>query len=412
MALQDRVGLEALNAVGQGMMRLGLPVAGFDVEQLERMAQRRTGLSTFGSLRYREPLRRLCESYAEDEELTFFGRLVCRGTLIHLLSNRLMIQRDLQADPGIEQEMIRAPIFVVGLPRTGTTLLFNMLAQDVACRPLMFWESAYPSPPPRPETYHSDARIRRARRTVRGLNRALPELAGIHEFRADAPEECLGLIMNAFLTPFFRGRIPSYRQWLDEIAEAEIDAAYAEYRQQLQLLQRHVKKGHWLLKCPCHLFGLGGLLSNFPDAAIVQTHRSLAQSIPSLCSLTATVEQLCYRRIDLREIGRRSLRTVEQLLFRGLRGRDRQDVDGRRVLDVAYEELLADPAGTVKRIYRHFGYEYTAEFDQRLLAFLRSDSREGKALHSYSLDMFGLTEKELGARFAGYQSRFGIASER
>jgi hypothetical protein len=406
MSFQDRPAVRLFNGVVGSLSRVGLLRSEFDPQALEAQA-RKPGLGRdFGSNRYRTPLEILCRDYSQDAELTPLGRLVCSKSLVHQLQNRLMIQQALQSDPGIQQEEIRRPLFVLGLPRTGTTLLFNLLAEDPQSRPLMFWESLSPAPPPRPETYESDRRIARGRRMVARLNQMLPELKSIHEFRGDGPEECLGLLMNSFLTPFFRGHIPGYRQWLDDLSDAEVDGAYAEYRGQLQMLQRHVKGGHWILKCPSHLYGLGSLLRTFPDAAVVQTHRSLSESVPSLCSLSATVEQLCYQRIDGERIGQRTMRTVGQLLERGLRGRDAVDPQGERVMDLQFREIVSDPIHAVRKIYDHFNYPFTPEFESRMRRRLATDQHARQPKHAYSLSDFGLTDADLRQRFADYADRF------
>ncbi len=408
MGLQDRVLFRVING-SLGLARgLGAQIPKFDPAALEHKARRQTGLSDFGPARYQVPLERLCRSYANDQDLTSFGRMFVHGMLLKLLENRLKIAQSLKGDPGIARETIRRPLFVLGLPRTGTTLLFNLLAQDPACRPLMNWESTAPAPSPRVETYETDRRIAETRSRVKTLHRLLPDLHHIHEFPLQGPEECLGLLFNVFLTPFFRGAIPDYRDWLDDIGDDEVDAAYAEYRTQLQLLQRHVKGAHWILKCPSHLYGLGSLLRTFPDACVVQTHRGLAKSVPSLFSLSETFEQFCYRPVQRERVVHNMLRSVGQLLDRGLRGRDAADPQGTRVLDIRFEETVQQPLATVERIYAHFGYPFTPEYRGRLEAFLAEDARQRKSVqHKYTLEDYGLTAGQLDERFAPYVQRYG-----
>ncbi|MBI1347619.1 hypothetical protein GC163_15165 [bacterium] len=405
MAFQQRLGIRLLNRCGQALTRAGWRKNAFDPNALEALARENVGASDFGSDRYRVPFMKLCESYAADPDLTFLGRQVCQGALLHLLENRLKIQRDLKANPAILEKTVVRPVFILGLPRTGTTMLYNLLACDPAARPLMFWESMCPSPPPLPNERTTDARIAKAQSTVARLNRVLPELQGIHKFVADGPEECLGLLMNVFLTPFFRGRIKPYRAWLDTVTDAEIDAAYEEYRAQLQLLQWHVTGSHWLLKCPSHLFGLGGLLHAFPDACVIQCHRNLENSVPSLCSLTATIDQLCYAEIDPHQVGQRVLHYTEQLIDRGMKARDQNP--HANIWDVQYEQLIAAPIDEVRRIYAHLGTAVSPAFEQAMQQHLAQGRPE--KLHKYTLEQFGLSSADLQERFRTYRERFHLS---
>lgn len=405
MTFQQRLGVRLLNRCGQALLRAGWRKNAFDPDKLEATARENVGCSDFGGERYRTPFMTLCESYDTDPDLTFLGRQVCRGALLHLLENRLKIQRDLKATPAILEKPVKKPVFILGLPRTGTTLLFNLLACDPSARPLLFWESMCPSPPPLPNERTTDPRIAKAKATVARLNRILPELQGIHKFVADGPEECLGLLMNVFLTPFFRGRVKPYRAWLENVSDAEIDAAYLEYRSQLQLLQWHVMGNHWLLKCPSHLFGLGGLLNAFPDACVIQCHRSLEHSVPSLCSLTATVDQVCYTEIDQQQVGQRVLHNTELLIERGLKARDQHPQ--ANIWDAQYERMIAAPIDEVHRIYQHFGLKVSPAFEQAMQQYLAQGRPE--KLHKYTLEQFGLSSADLTSRFGDYSQRFLMA---
>ncbi len=406
MTLQQKLGVRVFNRLGSGLGWLVPGVSGFDVGQMETQARQKTGCNDFGDPQYREPLQRLCESYQSDRELTFIGQMVCRGSLMNNLTNRLRIQHELATHPQVVEQPVSRPLMVMGLPRTGTTLLYGLLSQDTFSRPLLFWESMQPAPSPTPETRTTDPRIRQAEKTLGSLNSALPELKTIHEFRHDGPEECLGLLMNSFLTPFFRGRIPLYREWLDTVSPAYVDQAYREYRSQLQILQRHIAGERWLLKCPSHLWGLSGLMNAIPDACIIQTHRQLGESLPSLCSLTATVEQLCYEKIDLQDVGRRGLHIAEQLLTRGMQARDTHP--DATVQDVMYQDLIADPIATVRVIYERFGFPYTDEFEQRMRTYMEQSRKTRHAKHAYSLEQFGLSSGLLQQKFADYNARYGL----
>ncbi len=401
-----RLAIRVANLVGRALRASGLRLGDLAEETILQAAQRQTGLDDFGDQRFRVPLRALLDSYENDANLTFVGRMVAQGMLIHLVANRLRIRNDLVRFPQILAGDIRRPLFVVGLPRTGTTLLYNLLAQDPNCRPLLFWETMQPSPPPDRQTRETDPRIKLAEQMVARLNRAVPSLRAIHEMNPRGPDECLGLLLNTFVTPFFRGNLPQYRRWLYAIDDKELIAAYREYRQQLLLLQCRYSAGHWVLKCPSHLFGLRALLTVLPDARVVQTHRDPAKAVPSLCSLSATLDGMSYATVDLADVGQRTVEIVRQLTLRGMQARESSN--GSRIIDVHYEDVVSNPIGAVRRIYGHFGYPYDDAMEDRFKAYLAANPRHKHGVHHYSLEDFGLDRPSLASVFAEYCERFKI----
>jgi Sulfotransferase family len=392
-SLQTPASLRVAHWVGKRLKSFGVQGGTLSAESLIQSAQQQTGLTEFGTDRFRAPLQKLVESYLADRDLSVLGRAIARGTLVHTLVNRLLIARDLRSQPEIRQQTVERPLFVLGLPRTGTTFLYKLLTQDAQARPLLYWESTSPSPPPTPETRTTDPRIGKAEKIVNSLNRMIPSLASIHQFDAHGPEECLGLLMNTLICPFFRGRIAAYWDWLFALPDAEVDAAYAEYQTQLQLLQWKVRGEHWLLKCPAHLYGLGSLLRTFPNAAVVQLHRDPAQVVPSLCSLSFAMDSLYYAERDPHEVGRRMFGVLDRMFARGRAGRAQHPAD--RVMDVRYEDLIANPFAVVRSVYDRFGYRWSNGFEQSLRGTLEQNSRNDRPRHRYSLDDFGLSKTEV-----------------
>jgi hypothetical protein len=391
------------------MLQAGrVPVADLSEASVLDAARRRTGLEDWGDERFRIPLRKILESQAADASLTHVGRFLARQMLIQRVVNRLEIHRDLRLCPQILDERIRRPLFIVGLPRSGTTLLHNLLAQDPQARPLLFWEAWNPSPPPNPEEYVTDRRIRIAQRRVALLERLLPRLRAIHEIDPRGPAECVGLLTNTFVTPFFQGKLPKYREWLDAASDELVIHAYNEYRQQLQLLQWRVPASHWVLKAPSHLFGLSALLRVFPDACVVQMHRDPIKSLPSLCSLSATLGSLTFKSVDFKTLGAGHIALFELLLTRAMEAR--RD-DGGRVYDVQYQALVNDPAGTVRAIYDHFGYELNEEMGRNMTNYLARNPQHKHGKHHYSLADFDLDREALERRFGDYYRRFQIVPE-
>jgi len=309
------------NLVGGGIEASGIRLVDLSEESILREARRRTKLQNWGNERFQVPLRAIIEGHENDSNLTFVGRFIARQMLIHMVSNRLRIHNDLEKHPEILNGEIRRPLFVTGLPRSGTTLLYNMLAQDPGGRPLLYWEAFSPSPPPCPQTYDCDPRIKVAERSIATLYRALPSLKLIHEINPRGPAEDLLLLINTFVTPSLQGELPKYRKWLDEVGDEVLIASYKEYREQLLLLQWKVSKDHWVLKSPSHLFGLKALLEVFPDACVVQTHRDPAEAISSLLSLAVTISSLSVKTIKQKMLKEIIVKMLEQQLQRSMDAR-------------------------------------------------------------------------------------------
>ena len=264
--------VRALNAAGGTLRRLGLPIVGLDEASLLTAASRRTGLDDFGDARVHDPLRRLLAAFEHEAALTVFGRMLVRRDLVRTLENRLHITDELRKHPDIEAGAIRAPLFIVGLPRTGTSILHELLAQDPSVRVPMSWEVMHPWPPPEAATFTSDPRIAMVDAHLARIDRVLPDFKRIHPMGARLPQECVALMAHdvATLIHHTTHRVPSYQAWLES---ADLRWVYASHRRQLQYLQWKVPARQWVLKSPGHLWALDALLDVYPDARIIQTHR-------------------------------------------------------------------------------------------------------------------------------------------
>ena len=219
------------------------------------------------------------------------GRLALRQECLRLLSNRLHMQEDLQRCPRIAHTPIKKPLVIVGLPRTGTTVLHHLLAQDPSARVPRLWELLQPSPPPCPGTVATEPRRKRGGADDSQSLCPRPAFPGAPSLSATGPEECVFLFQQTFMSVVFEayGEVPDYINWL---LHQDLTPAYRYYRQQLQVLQWRWPGDHWVLKSPHHLFFLDVLLTVFPDACVVQTHRDPATALASLCSLMATTRSL------------------------------------------------------------------------------------------------------------------------
>jgi hypothetical protein len=298
---------------------------------------------------------------------------------------------------------------VTGLPRTGTTLLHGLLAQDPASRAPLTWEMMYPSPPPRARARGagSDRRARLAERQIRWFHRLSPEFRTIHPTGAVLPEECLVIASHAFVSFQFQTMydVPSYESWLEQ---QDLRASYRWHRRFLQHLQWRSPAERWVLKAPAHLFGFAALFDAYPDAGIVLTHRAPLEVVASLASLTAVLRGTFSDDVDPVAVGAEMTGRWSEALFGALRARDAGRVPAERVVDVLYPELMRDPIGVVDRIYRSFSLELTTEAEARMRAFLAANPKDKSGRHRYTLEEFGLDARRETERFADYTRRFGL----
>jgi hypothetical protein len=374
-----------------------LPAASLDPSDLVTEARAATGLDDFGTDEYLEPFAVQCRAMDTESRLTPVGRRFARDQIRSSLTHRLQLADAVARRPELLDVEIRRPIVVIGLPRTGSTLLQHLLGQDPGNRLLLQWEASDPFPPPRASTYLSDPRIATTERAMRLLDRLAPDARSLHPVGAQLPTECVTLLANSFASlevPTINW-MPSYLDWF---TEADLRPHYRYLRTQLQVLQADCPGARWVLKSPAHLFALDALLDAFPDAVLVQTHRDPLDVIPSFCSLSATLCAISSDHVDQQALGRRWSPLWAEGLARAAAVRAaRPDV---AVVDIDYPDLMADPLGEVERIYAAVGAELTAWTRSAVLRRARPDRSDGRTPHRYTLEQFGLDAGDEAARFA------------
>lgn len=397
----------AINAGGGILRRAGLGMADLDPEGLIDQARRETGLHDLGDPSFRDPLRRLLESMDSDARLNPLGRLASRYDVLRLLSNRLKVEEDRKRHPEIAGEEVRRPLIITGLPRTGTTLLFNLLALDSGNRALLTWESMHPSPPPETASRRDDPRIRLAGRQIRWFHRMVKDFDRIHPVGSRLPVECLIVQSHSFLTYQFETthRMPRYLDWLKG---QSLLPAYRLHRRFLQHLQWRCPGERWVLKAPAHMFDLKSLFTVYPDACVVMTHRDPVDVAASNASLTATLRAAFSDEVDPFEVGPEcSLRWAEAI-GRAMTSRDQGCAAPGRFFDLPYRDLVADPPAAARAVYAHFQIPFPPDLDDRLEAFRRQNPKDRFGAHRYTLEEFGLDRGEEERRYAAYRARFGL----
>jgi len=383
-------------------------VAPLQADELIATAQRRTGLTDFGADHWRAPFELLVRSVGEEAELHLFGRLWTRQELILFLETRLKIEAEYAAHPEIEDEVIDRPVFVTGLPRSGTSILFELLAQDQRFMAPANWEFVLPCPPPESATYRTDPRVERAHDLITQAGRVAPTFRAMHEMGAWIPNECAVAWRMSFRSPHLAAtfQAPTFATWL---FSADQTPMYTDYRRLLKLLQWKNPRQRWLLKSPEHQSFLPILFNVFPDAEVVMTHRDPVQAQGSVINLLGTFYWM-------RSNKPFDARAYEQLLTpEGTAQRLDQVVDwidggtvpSERVTHSRYADLVSAPVPTLEKLYERLGLPFTDQARRAVEAYLADKPKHKFGAHSYTVDRADRTR----ALFERYQSRFDVPSE-
>ncbi|MFP8881811.1 MAG: sulfotransferase [Myxococcota bacterium] len=404
------------NAAAALVRKVGLEFIKLDEQSLVREATKATGLSDFGDGPFLEPMRLLLESLECDARLSLLGRTIAKAEIVRLLSNRLQMVRDRAENPQIAEVEIRRPLFVVGLPRTGSTILHDLLARDPRSRAPLTWECMYPSPPPERESYETDARIETCDGQFVGVDRLIPGFKAMHPMGARLAQECVVLSQHSFCSPIFHNeyRVTAYQDWFDACADISTEtwpAVYDYHRQQLQHLSWRCPGERWVLKSGMHMWALEHLFSVYPDACIVQTHRDPVKVATSYASLTTLVRSMSSDAVDPAEIASDWTPRLAAALDHAIDVRESGSAASGSVFDMHFTEFLTDPMSVVEKIYDHFDLELTGDAADAMCVFIAENPQGKHGLHRYTPEEYGLdvaTERE---RFARYTGRFGIEPE-
>ena len=402
--------LRLANAMGRGLARIGIR-ASLEEESLLRAARRFTRLSDFGDDEFREPLRRLLEAHEEQGGLSPVGRALKRLDFADMLATRLRVRHQILRRPELVEEPVRSPIIVTGLPRSGTTLLQRLLSLDVDARPLLAWEAIWPAPLPRFRG-REDARIRYARRIVAMTRRYLPDFDRMHPLDPEGPEECTRLLESSFRWSSFglESRLPSYAAWVEEQGPGFMVPAYRWYATQLQVLQGAGNPGRWVLKSPHHVANLRPLFDVIPSARVVVLVRDPREGVASTCSLYAFLGQSTFDHLRTGRFGPLLAKSLAGALTRGL---EVAAEEPDRVRVVRYEDLVADPIGTLEEIHAAFGFPVSAALERAVRGWLAANPQGRHGVHTYDLESYGIDEESVLELFEGAEramSRMGLSS--
>jgi len=381
-------------------------------DQLVATAIEATGLDDFGADTWQEGLDRLVVDLAENGHLHELGVAVAEGEIVAYLSNRLGIIEWRKTHPAVAEGRIDRPLVIVGQPRTGTTILYDLLAQDPAHRAPLAWEIDRPLPPPTTATYETDLRIDEVQATIDMADSLIPGFTAFHPMGARLAQECVRITGSDFRSIIFSTQYhaPEYNRWV--LHEADLSPAYRWHRMFLQHLQSEHPGDRWLLKSPAHQWHLGPLLAEYPDAVVVQTHRDPLKVVASVSALMAHLRQMCSDDTSIAEAAAEYADDNFVGLDRSMQARIDGTLPAGQVADVQFTDFVADPLAAIGALYDQLGMELTAEAESRMRTFLAEHPGDGGGGGSrYTFADTGLDADELRQRSRAYQEHFGVASE-
>ena len=364
-------------------------------------ARMRTGLAEFGDDTFREGLERLVDSVNRESRMSALGAGAFPKVIVHSLVNRLEIEDWYRRHPEIDDEKIIAPLFGVGMPRTGSTLLSYLLSLDPDTRSFRLWESEQPCPPPIAGEDKSDPRIAEADARHDAFVQACPAVANMTPYDPNGPVECYELFYMSFDYGHYDMfmHCPSYAEWYIDPAR-DHTPAYRYHKRALKLLQWRCPPKRWSLKMPSHTLMIADLFKIYPDARFVMTHRDPVKVIPSATHLNVTVRKEFLEDPLAEFFGRHTMNFWDTALRRMLEFRDgHRD----RFIDIYHADQIADPIPGLKRLYAWLAWPMTDTYLEMVQAWRQKNP---KADNPYDPAEFGLNLAEMRGRFTHYTDRF------
>ena len=371
-------------------------------------AVKASGLEDFGGHTFEQGLDALVDSLNHDLELTECTAAYFQQVITQILVNRLQVTQLIKDHPEIMEEQIKAPVFITGLPRTGTTVTQTLMALDPLSRFLRNFESAGAVCPPPPLFPHlPDPRIQAGHDAMEGLFSMGPGLRGINgiNFMALGTAECQNLMAHEFVHAGWSAgsSLFGHGNW---VGDCDMTRAYAWHKRLLRMFQWKLPNEHWVLKAPIHLFGLEALLAAYPDARIVFTHRDPFKAMVSGVSMVSHWTRVTTGRADIPALAQWYPALWARGLERALNVRDKLD-DGQ-VVDVFHSDLGRDPAGSVEKIYRHFDIPFSRTARKRMQVWLRDNPRSRFGSHVCDAAELNLDPDRERERFGFYLNRFNF----
>ncbi len=394
--------LKGINGFGKTLKKIGLDPFKLDADAIIAKARKRAAFDGPMPGQTETGLRKLINSIKEESGANPFGALAAKTLFERTLYGRLKVEQVLAANPEIEKSEIKEPVFIIGMPRTGTTILHAMMHEDPAHRSVLAWECLLPYPPPEPETFNDNDQIKRVVKDFDQLFKLVPDFQLKHYMTADSPQECLAinaLDFNSF-QPMAQFYLPSYHDWfLNEADKLETMRFHKRFLQYLQ--SGGVKSERWLLKTPVHLMRLPELFEVYPDARVIMTHRHPAKVVASTASLISSIRSLYGDHEDPARTGREQAEIWSTYFERFMESRKKLGKEDQ-IIDLKFDDFVKDQVGVVKKIYERFNWNLSEEALANFRHFLELNPKDKKGVHVYTLEDFGLEEEAINRQYAHY----------
>ncbi len=362
------------------------------------------GATDFGDNGFLKGLTKLCSALNDESELHPMGRLMAKTSILRILRNRLELEARWKEHPEVLSAPVEQPVFIVSQPRTGTTLLFHLLALDDRFRFMRSWEANWPGLPHGCEKLNRKAK-KECKKTIDFQYYLRPDLKKIHYLAPEKPEECLPLLSNSFESGIFSFAygIESYADWFHE---QDHRYCYAYYQKQLQWLQNKSPGKRWLLKSPAHLSAFDALFETFPDALVIQIHRDPKKVIPSISNLRYVARILVSYTADKKQMAHKTLSNLAENIDYIINAKDN---DAYNILDILYDDLVQRPMEVLAQIYFRLGWPQNTSLKARAESYLRANPKNKYGKHTYSLEEFGLQSNIIYDKLKVYYDHFNFA---
>ncbi|MFQ3340150.1 MAG: hypothetical protein ACI9SS_000447 [Gammaproteobacteria bacterium] len=348
---------------------------------------------------YIEPLEILINSLNKHNTFNQFGKIAFN----HQLKNRLKVRRDLyQLHLNNNFPEPSDPVFVIGLPRSGTTFLFNLLSLDAAHRSPLYWEIMNPLPITK-SVKEEDKRKRKINRELKLAKTLIPKLRAMHNIRADTPEEC-EQIATMNIRSFVYMCMADVPEYIDYLKYCSFDSVFMWHKRFFQALELNGKPKRWLLKDPSHIGHIPEILRTYPNAKFIHIHRDPVESVGSFCSLIKNVRSAFSKKINTVDIGKTVIDFWNHSLNKGME--DRKKLSSNQIIDINYHDFIKSPLIQIKNIYLQLGFDMNIETENSIEDYLSQDQGNSKPSHQYSLTEFGLNETIIKEQFKDYMLNY------